>query len=220
MDFRSVNYCTKSPKTVALPSIQSIENTFSQAYVSTLDIQNMFPSIKLTPSSYKYFNFYFGDKILTHTRLPQGWCSSVFFATKATEVTFDQSTLEKFKMDKHLTEQEFPYSTYAEFLNAFVDDLTVFSPKDRKNAIRLHLLCIEAVLFALKYHGWLIHLSKCTFLTPNFTFHGLAWNISDQTYQPLNNRLQAIKEFRPPQSIPECLSRISSFSIMHPFCPS
>ena len=72
VDFRSINFCTKSPKTVALPSIQTIENTFSQAYVSTLDITNMFPSIKLTPSSYKYFNFYFGDKILTHSRLPQG----------------------------------------------------------------------------------------------------------------------------------------------------
>merc|ERR1712163_82443 len=79
VDFRLVNYCTTSPKTVALPSIQTIETTFSQALVSTLDITNMFPSIKLTPSSYKYFNFYFGNKILTHTRLPQGWSSSVSF---------------------------------------------------------------------------------------------------------------------------------------------
>ena len=127
-----VNYCTKSPKTVALPSIQSIENTFSQAFVSTLDITNMFPSIKLTPSSYKYFNFYFGDKILTHTRLPLGWCSSVFFATKSTEVTFDQSTLEKFKIDKHLTKQEFPYSTYAEFLTRSGTTWLCFHPRTGK----------------------------------------------------------------------------------------
>ena len=43
--------------------------------------------------------------------------------------------------------------------------------------------------------------------------------ISDETYQPLNNRLQAIKEFRPPQSIPECLSRISSFQLYASFLP-
>ena len=87
----------------------------------------------------------------------------------------------------------------------------MYSPRYRKDAIRLHPLCIEAVLFALKIHGRIIHLSECTFLIPQFTFLGSIGIPLTKIYQPLNNRIQAIKEFRSPQSIPECLSRVSSF---------
>ena len=164
VNFRSINSCTKSTKTVALLSIQMIENNFSNSFISTVDICNKFPSIKLSPSSHKYFNFYFQDKILTHARLPQGWCSFVFFATKATKLTFDQSTLQNFIRSKQLKKKDFPHSTYDSFISTFVNDVAIYSSKAYKNPINLHLLCIEAVLYALKSHGWLIQIHL---LNPN-----------------------------------------------------
>ena len=51
IDFRSVNAVTTNENTSQLPSIQSIEANFQNAYVSTVDLSNCYPSIEIDENS-------------------------------------------------------------------------------------------------------------------------------------------------------------------------
>ena len=50
------------------------------------------------------------------------------------------------------------------FLQGFVDDLSIFPPKNIKQAEKIHCLCIEAVFCALQQAGWFIKLEVSTFM--------------------------------------------------------
>ena len=63
LDFRMINQITLNEKTSQLPSIQAIENNFRNAIVSTIDLSNCYPTIKLEESSRRFFNFYVEDKV-------------------------------------------------------------------------------------------------------------------------------------------------------------
>ena len=54
LDFRMINQITLNEKTSQLPSIQAIENNFYDAIVSTVDLSNCYPTIKLEESSRKF----------------------------------------------------------------------------------------------------------------------------------------------------------------------
>ena len=79
-DFRQINAVTTNQKTSQLPSIQSMEVNFQNAFVSTIDLSNCYPSIVIKESSRDYFNFYVEIEIWHHGRLPQGWCASLQIA--------------------------------------------------------------------------------------------------------------------------------------------
>jgi hypothetical protein len=58
IDFRSINAVTTNEKTSQLPSIQIIEANLHNAFVSTIDLSNCYPSIEIEESSRNFFNFY------------------------------------------------------------------------------------------------------------------------------------------------------------------
>ena len=57
IDFRQINSVTQNQKTSQLPSIQTMDVNFQNAYVSTIDLANCYPSIVIKESSRNYFNF-------------------------------------------------------------------------------------------------------------------------------------------------------------------
>ena len=85
IDFRNLNKATKNEKTCQLPSVLSIENSFHDSYVTTLDLSNCYPSILLHKDSQNYFNFYMENEIFNHARLPQGWSGSLPACQKETK---------------------------------------------------------------------------------------------------------------------------------------
>ena len=169
IDFRNLNSVTTNQRTSQLPSIQAMEINFHDAFVTTIDLANCYLSIEIKEA----FNFYVESEIWHHSRLPQGWGPSLQIAQCAINWTFKDSTLQLFILTKKLTPALFPYTSYCQFLQGFVDDLSIFTPKKSVQAHELHCLAINAVFFALYKAGWLVKLEVSTFMNPTFVFLGL-----------------------------------------------
>ena len=219
IDFRNLNRATKNEKTCQLPSVQSIENSFHDSYVTTLDLSNCYPSILLHEDSQNYFNFYMESEILNHARLPQGWSGSLPACQKAVAWTFRDAVLVKFLSYKKLTRKLFPFDSYRHFLKGFVDDLAVHSRKTLENPVDIHILCVEAVFFAIREGGWLVKLEVSTFMNPEFVFLGLFWNLNESASMVQNDRVKAILQHRVPRSMPELASRLATISYFSSFIP-
>ena len=80
LDFRNINRLTLNEKSVQMPSLQSIEASFSNCLISTFDVSNMYPSICLTEDSQNYLILYIEVQVFNHARLPQGWSASLGYA--------------------------------------------------------------------------------------------------------------------------------------------
>jgi hypothetical protein len=107
-DFRSINAVTTNEKTFQLPSIQSIEANFHNAFVSIIDLSNCYPSIEIEESSRNFFNFYVKHEVWHHARLPQGWSASLAIAQRAVLWTFRDAALQEFVTNRGLTPAQFP----------------------------------------------------------------------------------------------------------------
>merc|ERR1712215_15951 len=99
-----------------------MEVNFQNAYVSSIGLANCYPSIVIKKSSQNYFNFYVENEIWHHGRLPQGWCASLQIAQRAVLWTFRDSTLADFVSSRVLTPEQFPFTSYRQFLQGFIDD--------------------------------------------------------------------------------------------------
>ena len=87
-----------------------------------------------------------------------------------------------------------------------MDNLSIFSPKDLKQAEEIHCLCIEA----LQKAGWLVKLEVSTFMNPKFVFLGLFWNLDKSASIVQNDRVASILSHRVPRSMPELASRLAT----------
>ena len=119
-----------------------MEVNFQNAFVSTIDLSNCYPSIVIKESLRNYFNFYVENEIWHHGWLSQGWCASLQIAQRAVLWTFQDSTLADFISSRGLTPEKFPFTSYRQFLQGFVDDLTIFLGKNLPNAEELRCLAI------------------------------------------------------------------------------
>ena len=97
IDMRPINLSTRNDTTLVLPSIQTIERSFHDSFVSTYDLSNMFYGITLNEDSTQYFNFYVEDSIWGHERLPQGRTALPKFGRDAMVKTFSPETLQEWK---------------------------------------------------------------------------------------------------------------------------
>ena len=210
LDFRLLNKVTLNEKTAQLPSMQSIESSFFNSFVTTLDLSNCYPSIVIEKESRNYFNFFVESQVWCHARLAQGWCASLAIAQRAVLWTFRDEALNTFRKEKRLTSSQFPFLHFHQFLSGFVDDLAIGSSKDYENALDIHILCIEATFHALEAAGWLIKIEVSTFLNPKFVFLGLFWDLDQQSAMVQNDRVTSILNHRPPRSLPELASRLAT----------
>ena len=60
-----------------------MEVNFHDAFVTTIDLANCYPSIEIKESSRDFFNFYVESEICHHLRLPEGWGPSLQIAHTA-----------------------------------------------------------------------------------------------------------------------------------------
>ena len=106
--------------------------------------------------------------------------------------TFRDSTLADFISSRGLTPEKFPFTSYRQFLQGFVDDLSIFSAKSIPNAEEVHCLAIEAVFYALQKAGWLVKLEVLTFMNPKIVFLGLFWNLDEESSIVQNDQFARI----------------------------
>ena len=103
-------------------------------------------------------HFYVENEIWHHSRLLQELGASLYIAQTAIIWTFRNSTLHVFILSRNLTPTQFPFTSYQQFVQGFVDKLSIFTPKNLQNAAELHCLAIDAVFYALHQAGWLVKL--------------------------------------------------------------
>ena len=107
---------------------------------------------------------------------------------------------------KKLTPEQFPYTSFRQFVQGFVDDLSIFSSKDHPDPENVLCLCIEATFHALEAAGWVVKLEVSTSMNPHFVLLGLTWNLNEQSSMVQNDRVASILGHRAPRSIPELAS--------------
>ena len=215
IDFRNLNRIRLSNTTAFLPSIQSVETSFGDSIVSTLDIENCYLTILIAPESRNYFDFYGpSNQVWTHCAVAQGWSPSLNFCQRALAWTFRAPVLEKFRAEHILTWEQLPFSSYDQFLISFVDDLAIYTPAqsahtnntDRTSTVSPHAIhynCVRSVLYSIQKHGWKLSLQKYTFSNPIFIFLGLRWDLAQRESMTQNDRVESILSYRVPRSIAE-----------------
>ena len=67
---------------------------------------------------------------------------------------------------------EFPYSTVQQFLIIYMDDLLLFTDETQKNALNIHLLTVEFVLYCSKRMGLKFAMNKTILMSKTFKFLG------------------------------------------------
>ena len=117
-------------------------------------------------------------------------------AQRAVLWTFRDSTLADFLSSRGLTPEKFPFTSYRQFLQGFVDDLSIFSAKSIPNAEEVHCLAIEAKV--------------STFMNPKFIFLGLFWNLDEEYSIVQNDRVSSILSHRVPRNLSELASRLAT----------
>ena len=83
-----------------------------------------------------------------------------------------------------------------------------------------HLWATKALFYALSQSGWVLSLSKSTFMTTKFVFLGITWDTQTQSTMAQNNRVQNIVNHRDPQSLAELNSRLASLNYYQSYLPA
>ena len=105
---------------------------------------------------------------------------------------------------------DFPYSTIAQFMIIYMDDLIIFSDREKENAENIYLLIVEFVLFCSARMGLKFAKNKTIIMSNEFKFLGHTFkNSANSIPQGKKNNF---KNMRAPRSQAETISRIASIS--------
>ena len=131
-----------------------------------------------------------------------GLASSPYIATMAMKYTFSNDVLDKFKEEHNYA--DLPFSRFDQFLSFYLDDCLVYTSKElnnsKFNSRKLHLICLEAVIYALHTAGWIASLSKANFLSDKLVFLGELIDTRNDTSKIQPNRVKSILNWRHPKS--------------------
>ena len=224
IDLTTLNSIIPDTGKLSLPSISEIQTKTRDCLVSTIDLSNQFFSIHLEPSSRSKTNFYFRGKVLRHTRLPQGLKSSPYLATQAMNYTFGKMVFRKFLQEKGINPDTFIFQSFDQFSAFYLDDVILYTAKDlsipslNMGPEEVHLLLVEAILWALETAGWIANKNKLSLLTTKFNFLGQVIDTTTNSSSMQDIRVQSILNWRSPRSRAEAGSRISVISYYSKFC--
>ena len=157
------------------------------------------------------------DSILCFRKVIQGLASSVYHATAAMRVTLCQAVFDEWKAKNNVDPKKFPYKSYSEIVSAYLDDLLIYTSESLGPDV--HLMALDAIFYALQRAKWVIGPAKCEFLTKNIKFLGINVDTEEGVAHMNLERAQAILDIRTPRSIPELISRLSTWTFSAPFIP-
>ena len=216
-DCSDINKHLKNIPMVILPKSEDIRRNLRNKIFSSVDIADQFFCISYDEETRKYCNVYFGHKILQFNRVLQGLASSPFHAQSAMNLTFAKCIFQEWVKAERVDPQYFPYQDYTEFAVWFLDDCLIFTSEDLGTAV--HMLAIDAVLYALQRAGWILNLRKAQFLTNKIKWLGVDLDAASGTAECSLDRASAIIEMRHPRSIAEASSRVSLILFNSTFLP-
>ena len=240
-DLTTLNDCLESIPSITLPTETQVKNFVSNKMITLLDLKDMFYSIRICPTAYHFFNFYYLDTIYNLTRLAQGLGSSPYVATEALKSSLTEAVWKSFlsrNQGKLKLLRKF-YNNYDKIQISFIDDMAIgsyplcactgqrcgdgFDCKtfDMDTSAQLHIEVVEAVVFAIHEAGFLIATDKFEpFVQDSFIFLGTHYKASSSEYGIALDRAQSILKFRVPRSLPELGSRLSTIFYSCPHLPA
>ena len=181
----------------------------------------MYWSIRLDYNSQNITNFFFNHRVYSFEVLPMGFKNSCYVGQTASELTYSQSTMLKFLEFKNwtLNSENWPFSNINEILIVYVDDISVFSPNNIPNSIKIHCNVLEFTYFATQLYGFKIGRCKFEPFVTNFKYLGHQFDVLKGCTMIPPSKVELFKNFRSPRSTAETLSRLSILSYYRKYIP-
>ena len=220
-DFTTLNKCLTDIGKLSLPTLSEAQQKTAGCLCSAIDLKNQFYSLRLEKDSQKYTNFYWRNSVLYHERMPMGISSAPYWAQTAMDWSFRDEVLERFQQEKNV---KIPFKSYRQFCLWYLDDCLLFSPliqnkETNLSPKQLHLILLQAVLYALSEAGWLGSLNKCQLMTTDFSFLGTEMNSKEAYSFIQEDRVKNILSWRQPKSCAETGSRLAVLGYFSKFAP-
>ena len=217
VDASTINRHLVNIPQVILPRSEDIRKNIRNKIFSSIDLVDQFFAIRYDQESRKYCNVYYGREIVQFRKVLQGLASSPYHSQSAMNITFADVIFNEWKLRNKISSSLFPYTSYRDFEDHFLDDILIFS--DINLGVEVHLLCIDAVMYALERAGWIIGLKKCQFFSEKIKWLGVDLNAKEGTAEINADRAQAILDTRNPRSCAEASSRMSLILYCAGFLP-
>ena len=218
LDLTSLNGQVTGNHVVKLPTVSEVKDFIKDKITSSFDVADGFTSIRVSEKSKKVFNLYFQDRILTISRLAMGLRTSPFIFVQAMKATLHDDILKEFVSRKGWSSEDFPYTSFSEFLLYYIDDLllSTFS----SGGSDLHLKAMECLFYAMERAGLLLSPGKAQIMvSSDLHFLGHTFN-SLKGYSEMDpERVSAILEFRRPHSRGELSSFLGFVNFAQEYLP-
>ena len=194
------------------PNISKERENTLHCLLSKFDLTKSFSQFPLDEDSVRKTAFYMPNqngKYGRFLRLPLGVSASPMLLQMALLDTFTDKNLEEFKREyPRLT--EFVPESYLDFLIIYIDDLILYTyPLENHIA---HRNCLGAMLFALDKVNLKINPKKSAIAHHKIQIFGSSINSKEGVIQIDEDRQKAVKNFRPPSSVAEAISRRCFFT--------
>lgn len=191
VDLRGPNKCIiREPH--KMPTLDSILAKLDGCkWFSTIDLTNAFSHIVLDEESRHVTNFFTGEDFYRYKRLPFG-------LTNAPDIF--QSSMELILHG-------------CNGVMTYLDDSVIFA-KTREE----HDACLSMVMERLTQHGAKLNDKKCRFAVKTFIF--LGFRFSANGYRVTDDRMEAIRNCRRPETIAEVRSFIGLMNFVDRFIPN
>ena len=178
IDYRKLNAVTKADS-FPLPRIDDLLDQLGQSrYFSTLDLASGYWQIRVHPTSQEKTAFVTHQGLYEFCVMPFGLCNApaVF-----------QRLMQRVVMG--LNPEDEPA-----FVSVYLDDVLVFS-----KTLEDHLKQLDLVISHLKTVGLKLNPSKCYFMRKEVTYLGHV--ITSSGLKPNLQRIEVVKEYRPPKDV-------------------
>ena len=217
LDVRVLN---KYLNTLALHKISQKKNRMNNMLFTSLDLSQMFYSIRLTRRSQSFLCFYnlSDDKIYQFTRLVIGLKTAPFIATRSLHIVLNQKNFEAFidtveDKDLKVSLKQLKLETV---LICYIDNLLLATPKSL--GVGLHLALFEFFMEMMCQLGFKVNTKECSILCETITFLGV--ELKSRGYNGIHmERRNLLANVRTPRSLAELFFRICHFSYSSNYIP-
>ncbi len=218
VDMKPLNHQIVGVQHVALPKLAEVKDLVKGKICSAFDVQDGYTSIEVAKDSQKYMNVFYKDTILVFKRLIQGINISPNIFVAAMRECFHNDILKEFLATKQWSTEDFPYTSYEDFLLYYIDDCLCFTHIE--GGEDLHLRAMEAIFHAIQRCGLLFSPKKAQIMVPELQFLGHLLTPKDSFSEMAPERAEAILSIRTPRSCGELNSRMSFWNWSAEYLPA
>ena len=155
IDYKDLNAISEDIGRIQLPTLKEVEESCKGSLISSLDLKNQYYAIEIEEAHRSKTNFFWKNNIWLSKRLAMGLSNAPYVAFQAMKFSFREEVLQQFLEKNNI--KDFPFKSFDSFVKIYLDDILCHTPRKQISPNftpkKLHFICLEAILFALKENG-------------------------------------------------------------------